>query len=459
MSKQQSSLRGKAIKLTLRLLGGFVLIWVLVGLVVNRTASVAGQPKAAQVELAVLQNMQSQSNNNLSDVNGGNGGIWINWRTGSNPLTTNWNGIPAYECQVSNGVPTCTSYPPREDALTDLRYLHILELYKHQHPTDTQFDSQISREIPIVKYEWAGTTNQRGWVYDELIDLHRLTGDSWYTTQANSLVNAYITNNYRTFCSCIYFSSSNEPNGYYRPEDALTEATAMVQEGVRVGNATWKQDGYNAFNFIYVHAYIAAYDVFTTQMDNVLNADGTVNSNETFDGGAGGSGAEVKMGSIAQEAQMMIHAYQATRDTLFQTKAKLILRGMKSNVNELGMWDKTYGGYCQKAAFSGSSYQSSGTPTVTCSKKELGRQLIMLDAFHVADTVGKLGTLFRGMETSMKNLATNQEYYPTGSGYLYESRQDFSLVTINGTPEDWVTSEADGAALEALFSTSDSTPW
>jgi len=414
---------------------------------------------AQAIELTVLQNMRANGYDGLSAVNGGNGGLWINWRTGSNPLTTNWNGAPTNECIVTNGVPSCISYPPREDPLTDLRYLHNLELYKNQNPTDSQFDQQIQTWTSIVKYEWVNPRDQRGWVYDELFDLYRLTGDSWYAAKADALVTHYVTRNYHPNCSCFYLTSRSHPHGYYRPVDMLTEATALIQEGTRVGNQAWVTDGTLAFTFIYTHAYLSAWKVFPLEMDDVLNSDRTINQNELFLVEKGKKvGDQVKMGEVAQEAEMMLHAWRTTQNAFYQTTAQSLLDGMTAAVNKLGMWDTIYGGYCQQADFSGTSYQNPGVPIIACSKKEIGRQLIMLDAYHLADATG-LAMRYADMESELTNLATNQGYDATAEGYLYEMQQNFSIITIKGQPADWVTSEADGAALEALFSLSDPVPW
>src|ERR1017187_6528775 len=112
------------------------------------------------VTLAMLKNIQENGFNSDARINAGLGGLWINWRAGSKPLLVNFNG---------SGAPDKID-PPRHDALTDFRYLHNLLAWKHQHPQDAQFDGELKKFDAIVKLEYAGTLDQRGWLYDELVD-------------------------------------------------------------------------------------------------------------------------------------------------------------------------------------------------------------------------------------------------------------------------------------------------
>ncbi len=59
-----------------------------------------------------------------------------------------------------------------------------------------------------------------------------------------------------------------------------------------------------------------------------------------------------------------------------------------------------------------------------------------------------------GDERLLRNLLTvlyTKVYTPKLGGIVYEQRRDWSLYTINGRTEDWVTSEATGLALESLL--------
>ena len=51
-------------------------------------------------------------------------------------------------------------------------------------PTIPVADTEIERFTKIVKYELESGANQRGWVYDLVFDLHRLSGDPFYRDAA-----------------------------------------------------------------------------------------------------------------------------------------------------------------------------------------------------------------------------------------------------------------------------------
>ena len=95
--------------------------------------------------------------------------------------------------------------------------------------------------------------------------------------------------------------------------------------------------------------------------------------------------------------------------------------------------------------------------TLASGKKEAGRQITMLQAFHVANSVTT--NHYFAPEAALLNVALQKAYYASGRGVLYEVRPDWSLITINSQPEDWVTTEAMGIVLEALFSLSSPEPW
>lgn len=411
-----------------------------------------------QVEQDVLTGMATYGLDTVPGLNGGLGQLWINWRPQSNPLTTNWNNTPAPECTVTSGTPQCVAYPPRTDRLTDLRYLHNLALYRQQQPQDRRFDAQYNRWLAIVKRLWARPRDPRGWTYELLVDISRLTGDPFFASVAADQARYYHTSVFHSACRCLYFVDSQHPNGYYRPVDTIEEAAALAEEGARSGNQTYIQEARDALRFILDHGYLRTWHAFPFAWDNVLRPDGSVNDNPTFAKGLANPGPEVRVIWLAQEAQTLLHATRATSDPSFAKLATEMLDALTPEVNTLGLWDSVHGGYCEKVTFTGSSLAAPGQPVLGCSKKEAGRQLVVLDAVHVASTLG-LGTGYADLERRMTALAVGPDYDAAGHGYVYEVARDYRPYNNHGIPEDWVTSEANGIALEALFSLGDPTPW
>lgn len=418
----------------------------------------ANTQTAAGVDALILdqlKNMQADGTDSSAAVNGGLGGLWINWKYGTNPLAVNINGA---------GVPDNIN-PPRHDPLTDLRYLHNLLTYKSLHPSDTQFDGEISRYSKIVQADFVNTStandaNPRGWVYDEFADMYALTHQSWYSQQMQALAAAWYAHNYHSAIGAIYFTTNTAyPGGYYRVDWAVEESCGLIQAGTLFNHPEWVAAGQSALAFVYSHAYLSAYHVFPTLMTDVVNSSGAANADEAF----GTAGSQVSVADLGQESLSLLHAYMVTHDATYLNHAEDILDNQTATNDPLGMWDATHQGYYRFAVFSGNSYLSPGTPVVQngpTDKKEVGRQQEMLIAFTVANAL--TSNRYQAMEQEMLHVA-QFTYYAPGHGYLYEMTVAWQPVLIhhNGQsiPETWVTSEAMGILLEGLFATERAQPW
>ncbi len=349
---------------------------------------------------------------------------------------------------------TASITPPRHDPLTDIRYIHNLWLYKSQNPSDTRYDSEITKYTAIIKTEWANAHDaQRGWLYDEeFTDLYQLSHDSFYLQQMQNLATAYAKS--INPISGIYFkTSSAHPGGYYRPSDALETGLALIQAGTQFHNPTWTQLGQNEVNFVYQHAYMPQYHTFPGQMDQVLSPSGQVNAGQTFyiDNYRNYIvyGNEVQVADLGQIAISLLHTYQITKNRDYLQKAFDLLSPLTASNNLLQLWDPVYLGYFEDVLFKGSTPQNPGTRQVANGKKDGGRMMEMLWAFHLAD---QYGGNYQNMENALLTVALNKVYYAPGHGVIYEMRPNWSLVTIKGIPEVWVTTEAMGIELESLFS-------
>jgi hypothetical protein len=381
------------------------------------------------------------------------GGLWINWRFGSKPLQTNFKG---------GGETDRPDEPLRHDVLTDFRYLHNLLLWNQAHPADHQFDPDTKLFRDIVKLEFANTRNERGWLYDELIDMYRLSGDDFYRQTARGLAASYATSMAKAPAGFYYKISDAHPRGYYRVDLVLEAACALIQAAREFHQPAWETQGRATVEFVYTHAWLPRYRTFLFIMDGLLLADGTLNPNETvYRDGSGRylvDGGVVRMGSLGQMAASLLHAYAATRDKLFLDRATELLDSLTPASNTLGLWDAQNLGYFNSAVFAGRDYQNPGAPRINRSKKESGRQAHMLEAAVVANSL--TGGRYRALEEAMMTVVTGKAYYPPGHGILYEQAADWSLLPLkSGGFEDWVTAEAMGIALEALQQRNRKDPW
>ena len=415
-------------------------------------AQAAANPTPLVIEQSILSNMKQNGFDNSSSINGGLGGLWINWRYGTKPLQTNFNG---------SGKPDGSKVkPPRHDNFDDLRYLHALWLYKSQNPTDTQYNSEITKYTPIVKHEFASTNDLRGWIFDQqLMDLYQLSGDVFFKNTAMGLAASY-AKAINPKVGIIYQTNSAHPHGFYRPADAVEEGCALIQAGTLFNQPQWVQLGQGMINFLYSHAYITQYHAFSDELDNVLLSNGKVNPTETFYTDSSGkytvSGDYMKIGNTAQIIISLLHTYQDTKNTDFLNKASDLLNSLSLPANPLGMWDTTYLGYYFQLQFSGKGPQQPGTFTIDTQEKEAGRQVEMLWAFHLANQLTK--NQYANMETLMQTVALTKAYYASGHGVLdSDVNRQWVPITINGQSANWVTAESMGIELESLFDQSRTT--
>jgi hypothetical protein len=421
------------------------------------TPPIAGniQPGGADgVILAVLENIQANGFNADPSLNGGLGGLYINWRYGTQPLQTDFNG--SGETDDTSGA------SPRHDKLTDLRYLHVLLLYRHLHAGDTRFDSEIARYIAIVKAEFAGARDERGWLYDEFVDLYRLSGDAFFQETARGLADYYATSLYHLDSGAVYKVSSDQPNGYYRVDLALEVGAALAQAGTTFARPDWVADGKRVIAFVYAHAYVSAYHAFMEQMSDVLAPDGSPNAVETIERGLYGhthiEGGGVRMGEVAQIILSLLHAYMTTHDRTYLDDATGLIDPLTARDNTLGLWDSANQGYFAAAVFPGTDVAHAGTPKAQTKVKESGRQLQMLEVFRVANLL--TNNRYQDMQNALEQVAERRAYFAPGHGYLYQMTSDWQVMTLkNGQPQDWVTTEAMGIALEGLLSAQDPAPW
>lgn len=403
-------------------------------------------PTLHNIEVDLLNNIKEHGFDGNPTIANGLGGLWVNWRYGTQPLQTNINGTGNPDVLDGN--------PLRHDELTDLRYLHNLWSYTRQNPTDTRFAGEITRYTPIIKAEFAHSHNERGWLYDEFIDLYHLSHDQFYQDTALSLANSY-AKAYDARVGSIYQISTAHPYGSYRVDLVVEAGCALVQAGVLFNRQDWQQIGVHIVNFVYTHAYIEQYHTFADQMDDVLLPNGTLNPHEQFYRGRTKNytveGNQSQMGEVSQIALSLLDTYSVTHEQDFLTKATELLDTYSLPTNSLHMWDDSYKGYFFSANFSGTLPTQPGMVFVRTKVKEAGRQILMLKSFHLANEL--TNNRYKTMEEQLLQVALNDVYYAPGHGVLYEVKSDWTPLTFhNDTLNDAVTTEAMGTELESLLS-------
>jgi hypothetical protein len=192
---------------------------------------------------------------------------------------------------------------------------------------------------------------------------------------------------------------ATQPADSSRPDWQIEEASALVQSGVP--------------------AYVAQ---GTTELNNYWTTDflpsvGLVNEPDGI--------------VTADQGDMAIALARAG----FTSQAEQVLGGIQGH-----LWDATNGGFGEGADY------SDGSLTVKM-KKTGGR---MMNIMELGKVLGNTTLV-----TTMDTLFQQHIYQASPDGYagvLYEQQPDWSLYTLGGTTENWVTSEAMGITDIALLS-------
>jgi hypothetical protein len=383
-------------------------------------------------------------------INNGQGGLYVNWIHGTHPLVANIG---------SNYQPD----PPgthRHDPLTELRYLDDLWAQRSVHPDDAATAAEIARYTPIVEMEYASPRDSRGWLYDELIDLAHLSGDDSYRRSAQALASYIDTTLYHADVGAIFTQNSTYPSGYYRTDLAVDSGSALVEAGTDFNRPDWTADGMRALNFIFAHAFLSRFGTVLMAMTDVVGPGGVVNPqetvlrqhyrSETIDGGV------ARLGEIGQMALSLLHAARTSGNLSLVARAQQLLDPLTRENNELQLWDSVNGGYFAGVDFPGTTVADPGEPRVENTYKEAGRQPLVLEAFHVADSFPDVHEAYQDMEQSFGSVVVNRIFFPPGQGVLYETTPDFMPVHPSWT---WVTSEAMDITVQALVSNERPVPW
>jgi len=377
---------------------------------------------AEQIVVEVLQNIQT--NGFDAQANNGLGGLWLNWRYGTDPLQTNFDAA---------GTMNGSEVPPQQDRLADLRYLHSLWLYKTQHPGDAQFDGELTKYTSIVKTEFSGQPDERGWVFDTLIDLYHLSHDAFYQQAAKAEATYLDTAHFHRKLGAYYKTSKSHLHGYYPVDQALEAGCALLQAGSLFHNKQWSKDGKTILAFVEKHAFLSHFHVFASYMDNVLLPNGKLNPTETFFRGTdlGGhliNGGQVTVGLVGQEILSFLDAYTVTHDETLLDLAQELLAPLRAHPNTLGLWDSHHLGYYAALTFPGKTIAHPGTPALSKQTKQGGQQLLMLEAFQVADTLTH--GQYTAMVTALEQVAINKAFYAAGHGYLDQETADWKPLVL-----------------------------
>jgi len=255
-------------------------------------------------------------------------GLAVNWNELDGKTVYDWNGTGQPD-------PCPAPYATRhQDRMTTLRFLHALLLYKAD-TGSTQFESEISNvEGTVLGLFTTSNPDPRGWAYDDMTEIAKLSGNSKFTDIADAMLALYARSPYKDT----------------RPDYQFEEASALVQSG---------EPAYVTQGTAELNSYWNSYYLGNLQLIN--------------------EPTEIESAENGDIAIALALAGMTTR-------AEDIAQGMQ-NV----LWDPVYGGYYEGATY------TNGIVAIK-NKKTGGRSMNMMELgkiLHDQTLVTQMDALFQ----------------------------------------------------------------
>jgi hypothetical protein len=403
--------------------------------------STPGDPAHALLDALALHGWDTSAN-------GGLGGIWWTWRTGSG-TGTDFNAA---------GTPTPGIVAPDDDPLLDVALLDALWREHASAPGDPHLDTLRAALSRLVKHLAPyPQTLEEGAIALTLQDISRCSGDTWYADQAAALVARDVATLYHPAVGALYWVDDQHPAGWYRTAQTLELSAALVVEGGRTGHPEWVRDAAHAVAFIQAHAYLPQYRVFLSRLGNVALANGAANPDEAIlrvgDDGIADDGGTISLGDIAREALALLTISQGTQDAALRSLALTLLTDELPSTNHLNLWDGIHGGYATSVVFPGSAVAHAGRPSAPTPITHPSDYAWLLRAEGEANTLAP-GT-FTGSITQMQQILTTHAIDPTGPGVFAAATPTWRpLPLAGGGTANWYDSLAMTLVALALLDAS-----
>lgn len=414
---------------------------VLLGL----TSSVALPPRltAQSVDQMIIEALQNERDEGYNFNLPAPGGLFINWVYVAQP--------PPDQVNLNSlGVPDADP-ASRHDRLTDLVYLADLARYIQAFPGDHQFDGDIAAYTDIVSGEFNGHVDDRGWVY--FVFKEMATSLRAFSGYADAMADNYdrrVRTNIQRFGVAvpIHISTTGEPQGSYRCDEAIEEAMALVDNGAARGLSDYLTHGQALLSFVQSSCYAAGIQMWAMEMGHIFT-DSSRTTLNPFDQEVIKSGL-MKAGGLSEILESLCYGELAAPSNGFGALAQSTLdQLLPSTVPQgFGLWDPAYGGYYQGIRLSGNTIPTVTGYTLANSYKEVGRMATFLRTFTACNLA--LGNRYADAIGPMRQSIVDA-YYRDGHGWPYQENNDLTLFTGYGVTQNWVTSEATGHAARALL--------
>jgi hypothetical protein len=344
------------------------------------------------------------------------GGLFINFRpswNGSNNVAANTNIQTSGESDAQGG------RSPRHDPLTDLTVLRAVDTAFSMGADDEKLTALRCRLQPVAEAEFTNYGVERGWVYDQLIDLAELDPSGPWRTDARAFAGTLARR----------FAGGLNSRQTFRPDWVAESAAALTDAGNRFEQPGWASIGGDLARRLCQTSADPTTGLFPARAHLVAGGRAMVDD------------AIVKVGSQAQLLDALLTVYEANHDKLLLAAVRRALDSLRSPA--IGVEDTVNGGWFYAVNVDGSSVRKSYKET---------RQAWLVNLFRHAAANGLVPT---DLSAQMLTIVRDKLYQTESLGYVYRVRADWtafaSLQNRKPVEENWVSSEATGIATQALL--------
>ena len=372
-----------------------------------------------RIVIQVLDNMHYHAWNPVAMTKGKiTGGLYINWKM-SDPSIVN----------VTNPGPDGTTIH-NHDPQVDLLYLNALAEYQRLHPEDHAYDSDIARMTATVQTDFQHYSLPKGWIYFYVLRVGLMLHNNTLVDEAYMIANNFYSVWYDPSIGTIY-DHEHHP-GDYDSNNTLQCGAALIDAGIRWHQPDWVTTGEKSIDHTIDHAFNKRYSLFYDSMYVDQTHDWIENpqSRPSTDGEA---------------VEALVIAYALIHRQQYLDIATQILQGL---FGSSGLWDTKNGGFFFSIKMN--------TGKVVTNYKETRSQDFILLALHYYNLLNL--NPMQAQEQEMISVICNHFYQSDYHGFVYRLTPDFHIYTSKPGAgpglEDYFTTEAMGASLDALQQTS-----
>ncbi|GCE30652.1 hypothetical protein KDA_61360 [Dictyobacter alpinus] len=366
------------------------------------------------------------------------------WDEQNHTVLINWRKSDVN--QINCGPNHCDQrgHSTRKDSLNDLRLLENLYWYKARHPDDTTMDAYIKRLLPTTQQEWGNTVQNKGWIYFTLLRMRDFSHDTAYW---NHTLEGWATAEYKLLDPKLGLPHGGVDSSAgsdkirlqdgYRVDHALETSLALVDAGTRFHHPEWVTAGKHGVDVVIQQAYNKQYHLFGRIY---ILSDPRFGDHKLLD-------TQARMGEIGQEIEALVRTGVYTNNQSYLS----LVKEMLDNLQASPLRDTKNGGFYFKLYLA--PYQGFDTGHLDKGMKET-RQLHVLIATHLANLV--FNNRWSDLEQNLIQVTTQRLFLPAPiPGFSYRVLTDGAMYPCKPCKtapkvEDWITSEADNIALEAM---------